>query len=128
VSFVGLWPAVGALLGLSGALAPGHAWRDAALRTITLGVVFSMLLGHAPLIQPALVAGAPGVPPSFYVPLAALHVALLVRVAGGLNGAFGLRQAGGLASAGALALFAFTFVTGAYRIWRRSASSVISSR
>ncbi|HKT96115.1 MAG TPA: hypothetical protein VJS30_06230 [Paraburkholderia sp.] len=47
------WLAVGALLGLDGAFAPGHAWRNAALRAITLGFVFSMVPGHAPLILPA---------------------------------------------------------------------------
>jgi len=122
------WLAAGALLGLSGALLPGHAWRDAVLHAITLGFVFSMLLGHAPLILPAVVRLRLAYHPSFYVPLVALHVALVVRVAGGLNGAFWLRRAGGLASAAALMLFALTLLSGAYRSWRRTAAGVISSR
>ncbi|MCG5077966.1 hypothetical protein L5014_32260 [Paraburkholderia sp. RG36] len=122
------WLTVGALLGLSGAFAPGHAWRDAALHAITLGFVFSMLFGHAPLILPAVVRERLAYHPSFYVPLAVLHVSLLVRVAGGLSGAFWLRQAGGLASAAALVLFALTLLIGAYRTWRRTVSGVMSSR
>ncbi|WP_290373477.1 hypothetical protein [Paraburkholderia fungorum] len=122
------WLAIGALLGLSGAFAPGHAWRDAALHAITLGFVFSMLLGHAPLILPAVLRVRLAYHPSFYVPLAVLHAALLVRVAGGLSGAFWLRQAGGLASAAALVLFALTLLIGAYRTWRRTASGGMSSQ
>ncbi|WP_229517088.1 hypothetical protein [Paraburkholderia terrae] len=122
------WLAIGALLGLSGAFAPGHAWRDAALHAITLGLVFSMLFGHAPLILPAALRVRLANHPSFYVPLAVLHVALLVRVAGGLSEAFWLRQSGGLASAAALVLFALTLPIGAYRTWRRNASGGISSQ
>ncbi|CAB3810072.1 hypothetical protein LMG28688_07144 [Paraburkholderia caffeinitolerans] len=122
------WLAVGALLGLTGAFSPGHAWRDAALHAITLGFVFSMLLGHAPLILPAVVRVRLAYHPSFYVPLAVLRVALLARVAGGLSGAFWLRQAGGLASAAAIVLVAFTLLIGAYRTWRRTASGVMSSQ
>jgi hypothetical protein len=109
------WLAASGILGLAGALLPGHPWRDAALHALTLGFVFSMILGHAPIIVPALTRLPVKYHPLFYVPLAALHAALAVRVAGGLAGAFWLRQAGGVAIVAALAMFALALLGG---IWQ----------
>jgi len=121
------WLFIGSLLVLGGALIPGHPWRDAALHAITLGFVFSMMLGHAPLILPAMVRVRVSYHPGFYAPLAALHVAVAIRLAGGLVGALWLRQAGGLVSAAALALFALfalTLLIGAYRTGRERARTI----
>ncbi len=59
-----------------------HAAYGAALHALTLGFVFSMVFGHAAIIFPAVLRVAVPYHPTFYVPLALLHVSLLVRVAG----------------------------------------------
>ncbi|WP_017772194.1 hypothetical protein [Paraburkholderia kururiensis] len=104
------WLAVSGVLGFSGALLPGHPWHDAALHALTLGFVFSMVFGHAPIILPALTRLPVKYHPVFYLPLVALHGALALRVTGGLTDVFALRQAGGAASGAAIAAFALTLL------------------
>ena len=70
-----------AILG-SGGLGYGGASYDAALHAVLLGFVFSMVFGHAPIILPAVLRVAVPYTPYFYLPLALLHVSLLVRVSG----------------------------------------------
>ncbi|MDA0189759.1 MAG: hypothetical protein OSW77_05410 [Proteobacteria bacterium] len=104
------WLAVAGLLGLAGALEPGHAWRDAALHALGLGFVFAMVFGHAPIIFPAIMRVKIPYHPVFYLPLAALHATLGLRLAGGLADSPGLREAAGLGNALVLALFIATLL------------------
>nr|MBL8410683.1 hypothetical protein [Dechloromonas sp.] len=99
------WLALGGALGLLGAFAAGHAWRDAALHAIFVGFVFSMVIGHAPIIFPAVMQVRIPYTAWLYLPLLALHTALLLRVAGGLAADWPWRQNGTLATALSLALF-----------------------
>ncbi|WP_091995089.1 hypothetical protein [Paraburkholderia lycopersici] len=115
------WLALSGILGLAGALTPGRPWHDAALHALTLGFVFSMVFGHAPIIVPALTRLPVKYHPLFYVPLVALHVGLAMRVTGDLAAAFWLRQAGGMTSAVALAVFATTLITAVLAARRRRA-------
>jgi hypothetical protein len=109
------WLAFAGLLGLGGALVPGHPWRDAMLHAVGLGFVFSMIFGHAPIIFPAVARVAIPYHPAFYLPLAALHASLALRVGGGLVDAFALRRAGGLINAVALLLFIAAMLTSVVR-------------
>ncbi len=104
------WLALGGLLGMAGALAPGHPWRDSALHAVFLGFVFSMILGHAPIILPAVARVRIPYHAVLYLPLAALHLSMAARGAGGLLGLPALQQAGGIANAVALLLFVLTTV------------------
>ena len=79
--------------------------RDAGLHAILLGFVFSMVLGHAPVIFPAVTRAAVPYHWSFYVPLALLHISLAVRIAGDLLEMADWRRFGGMANAAALLLF-----------------------
>jgi hypothetical protein len=111
-----------AWLGLSGlawiGLAAGLAVRDVALHALALGFVFSMMLGHAPVILPALARIKLRFGVAWYVPLALLHATLLLRLAGGLDDAH--RRALG-AAGNAIALLAFVVtVAGAAIAWRRA--------
>lgn len=106
------WLAVSGTLGLDGALAPGHPLHDAALHALTLGFVFSMILGHMPIIVPAVARLRVAYRPFFYAPLALLHAAVALRVAGGLLDSFALRRAGSEAAAIAIASFAVTLAIG----------------
>jgi len=105
------WLALSGALGLGGALLPGHPWHDAALHALTLGFVFSMVFGHAPVIVPALTRLPVKYHPLFYVPLGMLHTGLAMRVTGGLAEVFWLQRDGGIVSAVALAVFMLTLIT-----------------
>ncbi len=106
-----------AWLGLAGifAIAFGGvtAWLryDALLHSLFLGFVFAMIFGHAPIILPAITAGAsrPGLSiafrPSLYAPLLLLHLSLALRVMGDLLGNAPMRMWGGLFNAIAILLF-----------------------
>lgn len=105
------WLAAAGLLGLAGAFAPGHEWRDAALHAIGLGFVFSMVFGHAPIIFPAVTRIRIPYHPTLYLPLALLHLTLALRIFGGLGGNFVLRQQAALLNGLVLMVFIATLVT-----------------
>ncbi|AKJ30886.1 hypothetical protein AAW51_4195 [Caldimonas brevitalea] len=100
----------------------GHAVRDTALHALALGFVVSMMLAHAPVILPAVAKVKLLYGPVFYLPLALLHLSLLVRV-----GVPGLLPAGAIGNAAAMGLFA-AIVAGAAWAWRRKHSSTSSLR
>ncbi|HMN64923.1 MAG TPA: hypothetical protein PKB08_08000, partial [Burkholderiaceae bacterium] len=100
------WLAVGSATALwAGGFVPGTRAYDAAMHALTLGFVFSMVFGHAAIIFPAVLRVAVPYHPTFYLPLALLHLSLLVRLAGDAAGHYGWTQAGGLLNAVALAAF-----------------------
>ncbi|MCL2636476.1 MAG: hypothetical protein FWD50_07635, partial [Betaproteobacteria bacterium] len=105
-----VWLAGGALLGLGGAFLPGHGGRDAALHAIFLGFVFSMVIGHAPIIFPAVMRVRILYHPFFYLPLAALHLTLALRLAGSFGAGSGWQQIGATLNALSLALFILTIL------------------
>jgi hypothetical protein len=75
------------------------------LHAVFLGFVFSMIFGHAPIILPALL-GVPQVyHPAFYAHLTLLHLTLLARVIGDLDGWPAERQWAGLLNGIVLLLF-----------------------
>jgi hypothetical protein len=57
---------------------------DAMLHTLLLGFVFSMIFGHAPIILPAVLNRAMTYRWTFYLPLALLHLSLIMRLASDL--------------------------------------------
>jgi hypothetical protein len=78
------WLAVGGGLWLSvGALSGGGPSYDAMLHAIFLGFVISMVFAHAPVIVPSVLGRPLPFRRSFYVPLALLHLTLLLRLVGG---------------------------------------------
>jgi hypothetical protein len=89
----------------SGGLRAGTPAYDAALHALGLGFVFSMVFGHAPIIAPAVLRIRVPYHPAFYLPLALLHLSLLVRVAGDVTGRFTWTSFGGALNALALAAF-----------------------
>ncbi|NML48605.1 hypothetical protein HHL11_32985 [Ramlibacter sp. G-1-2-2] len=109
------WLAAGGLAWAATAL--GLPARDIALHALGLGFLFSMILGHAPVILPAIARIKLLFGNFFYLPLAALHLSLLLRLFGGLAD-FQARRTGALLNAVALALFALTVVAAACA-WRR---------
>jgi hypothetical protein len=104
------WLLLSALLFLGLALGGSGVGRDAALHAIFLGFVFSMVIGHALIIFPAVTRLKIPYSPLFYLPLLLLQLSLLLRVAGGLGGHAGLLIHGGLLNALTLALFILILV------------------
>jgi hypothetical protein len=115
------WLVAAGLLGLAGAFAPGHEWRDAALHAISLGFVFSMVFGHAPIIFPAVTRIKIPYHPALYLPLTLLHLTLALRVFGGLSDNFALRQQAALLNGLVLVVFIATLVTLVRRNAKRGA-------
>jgi hypothetical protein len=99
------WLAVAGMLGLCGALTPGNAWRDAAVHALSLGFVFAMICGHAPVIGPALSRLKMRWHRGFYAPLWLLQASLALRIGGDGADLDSLRQWGALGNAWALGLF-----------------------
>jgi hypothetical protein len=102
--------AAGVLLAASGPVFAGPRY-DAVVHAIFLGFVFAMIFGHAPIVFPAVLGVAIPYRARFYGHLVALHVSLLVRVAGDAFGLVHVRQWGAALNAAAIGLFfASTFV------------------
>ena len=110
-----VWLGIAGVLGIGGGFELGHVWRDSTMHAVGLGFVFSMVLGHAPIIFPAVARVKIPYHLSFYLPLLALHATLLLRVLGGLGGDFPLRRIGGLANAYALLGFFVVLLIGVLR-------------
>lgn len=106
-----LWLLLSALLMLGGALLFTTPLRDAALHSMLLGFVFSMVFGHAPVILPAVARLKLPYHPVLYLPLTLLQLSLLVRVWSGMNDDFVLRQQAALGNAGALLVFVACVLT-----------------
>jgi hypothetical protein len=118
------WLAVGGVAWAATAL--GMPARDIALHALGLGFVASMIMGHAPVILPGGDPHQGAVRAAFYVPLAALHLSLALRLAAG-SFDFGWRLHGAVGNALALALFALT-MAGAAIAWRRRHGGAPPSR
>jgi hypothetical protein len=120
-----VWLAVGGVIIIaSRGLSPGTPSYDAALHALGLGFIFSMVFGHAPIIFPAVLRVKLPYHPTFYGPLALLHVSLLVRLAGDAAGQLPLTRAGGLLNALALAAFILGTVSAVVRGTRGASRAV----
>ena len=99
-----VWLAFAAGIGLYAGTTGGYLY-DALLHAIFLGFVFSMILGHAPIIFPAVL----GLPIQFsrlsYAPLGLLHFSLFLRVLGDLLHFNLLRRWGGMFNGITILLF-----------------------
>ena len=118
------WLAVGGVAWAATAL--GLPARDTALHALGLGFVVSMIMGHAPVILPAVTRIKVQYGPMFYLPLAVLHLSLALRLAAGFSD-FRWRAHGAAGNALALALFALT-MAGAAFAWRRRHGGAAPSR
>jgi hypothetical protein len=104
-----LWLAVAGIAWAATAL--GLPVRDVALHGLGLGFVLSMMMGHAPVILPAVAGFKVLFGPWYYAPLALLHLSLLLRF-------LQAPATGALFNALAIAMFALT-LAGSALAWRR---------
>lgn len=100
------WLAVaGGVWLLVGRAAEGPAY-DAVVHAVFLGFTISMIMGHAPVILPAVLGRALPYRPVLWGPVVLLHASLLLRVAGGdLHGQPWALAAGGAANVAAVLAF-----------------------
>lgn len=108
------WLAIAGLAWAGTAL--GLPLRDVALHALGLGFVFSMLMGHAPVIVPAVSGLKLRFRPWFYAAPVLLHASLVVRLAFGAND-LQMRTAGAILNAAAIAIFVVTI---AFAVRRRA--------
>jgi len=107
-----------AWLGVAGiawvGMSVGCPGRDIALHALGLGFVMSMVMGHAPVILPAVARVKLAFSPAFYLPLAMLHVSLVLRLfVGAVDWQW--RAAGTALNAFTLAWFVATVLVAAIR-------------
>jgi hypothetical protein len=109
-----------AWLAVAGAAWAGSACglplRDAALHALGLGFIVSMMMGHAPVILPAVARVKLQFGALFYLPLLALHGSLALRLGAGL-GDVAMRALGAVGNAAAIAAFVLT-IAGAALAWQ----------
>lgn len=98
------------------AMGIGLPTRDIALHALGLGFIFSMMLGHAPVILPALVRVKVLFGWPFYIAFFLLHGSLVVRLLAG-SYSFVWLSRGAIGNALAIVTFAATMV-GAAMAWR----------
>jgi len=113
------WLAIGGLLWLGYGFHVDDAVYDAQLHAVFLGFVMSMVFAHAPVIAPSVLRRQFQYRPVLYLPLALLHLSLIVRVLGGdaLSSDIAWRS-GGIANV--IALLAFIAGTATSLIFVRS--------
>lgn len=88
---------------------------DAAVHAITIGFIFSMIFGHAPIILPAVTGLRVGYSAVAYAPLALLHLSVLLRVVADLFGFIDLRTMSGPTMVVALASYAAVLIAASRR-------------
>jgi hypothetical protein len=104
------------------AVALGAPVRDAALHALGLGFVVSMVMGHAPVVLPAVAGVRVRFGARFWLPFALLHATLLARLLGGaLDPAW--RAAGAAGNAIAIAVFVATVASAIERRRREPPSA-----
>jgi hypothetical protein len=100
-----IWLGIGGILNLIIGASYAGPLYDAALHTIFVGFVMSMIFGHAPIIFPAILGAPITYTPAFYTHLSLLHLSLVVRIVGDLSGQMDIRRVGGLLNEVAILLF-----------------------
>lgn len=113
-----LWLAVGGVLWIVLGAGVGGLVHDAALHAVFLGFVISMVMGHAPIILPAVLRTPLPYRPSAWVPLVLLHASVALRVAADLADSVWLRGWAAHGNVTALLLFAALAVVTARRAGR----------
>lgn len=100
-----IWLGISGILNLIIGASYAGPLYDAALHTIFVGFVMSMIFGHAPIIFPAILGAPIAYTPAFYAHVSLLHLSLVVRFVGDLNGQMDIRLVGGLLNEVAILLF-----------------------
>lgn len=99
-----VWLAVSGVLWIATGLEYMSTGYDAALHTLFLGFIMSMIMAHAPIVIPALAGLAFPFGREMWIPLIFLQLSVLVRVTGDLAGSYDMEKWGGMLNATALTI------------------------
>jgi len=106
-----IWIGVGGILSIIFGNVQAGPYYDAILHAVLIGFVFSMIMGHAPIIFPAILRVTMKFSNRFYIHLGLLHIALAIRIVSDiLEWEFG-RQWGGMLNGISILLFLINTVT-----------------
>lgn len=120
-----IWLGISGIFSLSfGAVYAGFQY-DAILHAIVGGFIFSMVLGHAPMIFPALTGRQIAFSTAFYTPLALLHASILMREISNVIASFQWRMWAGMTNAVAILLFIAMMLYGT-RLYRRQQQNALA--
>jgi hypothetical protein len=113
-----LWLVIAGIFAIGyGAVYGGYPY-DAIIHALVGGFVFSMVFGHAPLIFPALTGRQIAFSSAFYLPLALLHLSILLREISNLSASFQGRMWASGINAAAVLLFMALVALAAVRFGR----------
>lgn len=110
-----IWMGVSGALQLTLGATYAGPFYDAALHTVFVGFVISMIFGHAPIIFPAILGTPVRFYSAFYAQLILLHLSLVLRIFGDLMSLVEIRKWGGLLNEVAILLFLGMTVTSIIR-------------
>ena len=99
---------------------------DAVIHAVVGGFIFSMVLGHAPMIFPALTGRQIAYSSAFYLPLALLHASILMREISNVIASFQGRMWAGMINAVAILLFMGMMIYG-MRLYARQQSALVQA-
>jgi hypothetical protein len=99
----------------------GNYQLDAAIHSLALGFIVSMVIGHAPIIFPAIMRVAIPYSDRMYVPLVLLHLSVAIRISGDLLSDQAIRSFGGSLNVLALLVFIINLI---YQVWSGRVKSV----
>lgn len=105
-----LWLLLGGLL-TTNLWQLGAYQRDASIHAIALGFIFAMVIGHAPIIFPAVMRVPIPFSMIFYAPLALIQVGVTLRLLAAIQSEAMLREAGGITNALAILTFFLCLLT-----------------
>lgn len=122
------WLAVSGVLWMVSGLRAWSVAYDAAIHTLFLGFVMSMIMAHAPIIIPALTGLSFPFTRVLWIPLILLQVTVAMRVVGGILEMWELRRWSAMLNALTLALFVVVVVVSVARgeILRRSDAATVA--
>lgn len=89
----------------------GAFQRDASVHAIALGFIFAMVIGHAPIIFPAVMRVAIPFSTIFYLPLALVQIGVALRLLAAVQSHAALREIGGIVNALAILSFFLCLLT-----------------
>ena len=106
-----IWLGVGGILSFAFGNVQAGPFYDGILHAVLIGFVFSMIMGHAPIIFPAILRVVMKFKNRFYIHLGLLHFSLFLRLLADVSGWEDGRLWGGMLNGISILLFLFNTVT-----------------
>lgn len=109
------WLFAGGLLFATGDLSSLAYQKDAGIHAVALGFIFSMVIGHSPIIFPAIMRVSIPFSTLLYIPLGLLQLGVALRIMAVATQEGIFRVAGGVLNEAAILLFIATLILQVFR-------------